>query len=139
MADVKSFRFDDTLKDLIKELKNFYEVENDSDVLKKTLLDAKRIKENFYIKADDCHNLEKRLQEEIKNKEIFIQEKDKEIRSLYLRLGEVQGEFKTYKQIYLPKKENKEKKWWQFWKKHSTDSERARVNEVTEINKKNSK
>jgi|GEM_PF-1946520 len=139
MADVKSFRFDDILKDLIKELKDFYEVENDSDVLKKTLLDAKRIKENFYIKADDCHNLEKRLQEEIKNKEIFIQEKDKEIRSLYLRLGEVQGEFKTYKQIYLPKKENKEKKWWQFWKKHSTDSERARVNEVTEINKKNSK
>jgi len=135
MADVKSFRFDDTLKDLIKELKDFYEVENDSDVLKKTLLDAKRIKENFYIKADDCHNLEKRLQEEIKNKETFIQEKDKEIRRLYLKLGEVQGELNTYKQIYLPKKENKEKKWWQFWKRYSTDTERAGVNEVIKTDK----
>ena len=75
------------------------------------------------------------LYEEIKNKETFIQEKDKEIRRLYLKLGEVQGELITYKQIYLPKKENKEKKWWQFWKRYSTDSERAAVNEVIKTDK----
>jgi hypothetical protein len=92
----KNFRLDETLENIIKELKDHYKLENDSEVLRKSLLDSKKIKDGLYIEISELEELQNRLK-------IEIQEKDKEIKALYLKIGELQNQLNIEKQKALPK------------------------------------
>jgi len=115
MNTQKSFRLnEETLKryETLKAKENF---EGDADFFRRLLDYAEIMQNQKMISKEDYNELQKKY-------EIAIME-----------VGRLQGELNVYKQIALPKKE--EKKWWQFWKKYSTDSERARASEVTETDK----
>jgi hypothetical protein len=113
MKDLKGFRLDKETIEKYENLKKQEGLENDSDFFRKML----------------------KYTEIVQNKKIIEIEKYEEIHRRYemvlVEMGRLQGELNIIKQIALPKKE--EKKWWQFWKKHSSESERA--SEVIETDK----
>jgi hypothetical protein len=115
MKDLKGFRLDKETIEKYENLKKQEGLENDSDFFRKML----------------------KYTEIVQNKKIIEIERYEEIHRRYemalVEMGRLQGELNIIKQIALPKKE--EKKWWQFWKRYSTDSERARASEVIETDK----
>jgi argonaute-like protein implicated in RNA metabolism and viral defense len=92
----KNFRLDEELEDIIKELKNYYKLDNDSEVLRKSLLDAKKIKDKLYLEVSECEELQFKIQTELR-------EKDKEIKVLYIKIGELQSKLDICEQKMLPK------------------------------------
>ena len=92
----KNFRLDETLEIIIKELKDYYRLENDSEVLRKSLLDSKKIKDGLYVEILKLEELENKLKTE-------IQEKDKEIKYLYVKIGELQNKLNINDQNTSPK------------------------------------
>ena len=92
----KNFRLDETLEIVIKELKDYYRLENDSEVLRKSLLDSKKIKDGLYVEISKLEELENKLKTE-------MQEKDKEIKYLYVKIGELQNKLNISEQNASPK------------------------------------
>jgi hypothetical protein len=95
----KNFRTDEETLDMFENLKKQYNM-SDGDLFKKIVF--------------EIYNLKKETLVPISVFQETCEKKDKEIKTLYVKLGELQGELNIYKQQAFPKKS--EKKWWQIWK-----------------------
>ena len=92
---VKYFRTDDETLELFESLKSEYKI-SDGELFKKIVSDAYNLKNETLVKMS--------IMQEACDK------KDKELKALYIKLGELQGELNIYKQQALPKKQS-------FWKR----------------------
>jgi hypothetical protein len=92
---VKYFRTDDETLEIFENLKSEYKI-SDGELFKKIVFDTYNLKNETLVKMS--------IMQEICDK------KDKELKALYIKLGELQGELNIYKQQALPKKQS-------FWKR----------------------
>lgn len=88
---VKSFRVKSETLEVLSQLKLIYKIDSDSELFARVVSDIREVKEKTLVPIELC------------------EEKDKELKALYVKLGELQGELNIYKQQALPKKS--------FWKK----------------------
>ncbi len=92
MNGFKSFRLSNEVINALNKLKEEYNIDSDSEIIRKIIIEhSQAIKE----KETECSEK--------------LEIKERELKALYIKLGELQGELNIYKQQALPKKS--------FWKR----------------------
>ena len=92
MNGFKSFRLSNEVINALNKLKEEYNIDSDSEIIRKIIVEhTQSLKE----KEDECSEK--------------LEEKERELKALYIKLGELQGELNIYKQQALPRKS--------FWKR----------------------